>query len=54
MLPQAAPLRNYNNGTGRIRVPNNQCFDVPSGRFVNGARLQLWDCIGGSAQVFRT
>lgn len=29
------------------------CLDVPNRQFLDGAKLQLWDCNGTPAQVFR-
>jgi streptogrisin C len=29
---------------------NNKCLDVPGGNFVDGARLQMWNCNGSAAQ----
>lgn len=39
-------------GSNRIVGPNNQCWDVPSGKFNAGQRLQVWACNNREPQAF--
>ena len=42
-------------GTGASALKSNlsgRCIDIPSGNPVDGARLQLWDCNGTTAQTW--
>jgi len=41
-----------NRGAKEIRSSDGQCWDVPSGRFQNGARLQPWPCHRKAPQQF--
>ena len=42
----------YDARNMRIVGPNNQCWDVPSGRFDQGQRLQVWACNSQPPQGF--
>jgi hypothetical protein len=37
-------------GVSLISSLNSRCIDVPGANFVDGARLEMWDCNGGSNQ----
>lgn len=43
-------LTTVGGGTSRIIGWQDKCIDVPSSNFVDGQRLQLWDCNGTNAQ----
>ncbi|GHJ42874.1 hypothetical protein Cs7R123_02160 [Catellatospora sp. TT07R-123] len=43
-------LTTTGGGTSRIIGYQNKCIDVPNSNFVDGQRLQLWDCNGTNAQ----
>ena len=39
-------------GSTLVSALNGRCIDVPGSRFVDGARLQMWDCNSSPAQSF--